>query len=312
MHDFRHCITMLCVLDGLFAFLLGIVINVTFQFPALAGVLKGPCIMFFYRLFGYNGCKVIVCLTFQLIAAILYIQNYGIKFRFFTIYPNKKYFEYYSSTRGLIYVYSSCVVLSSVIGISIYILMHSENEIPTVVANYPNTKEVFMDYIPGQNVLMAANPQSAMWFFIFGYVTICVLICEITSYGMFFLAMRMLKKFSSNFTKQTLQMQKQFLRLLIVQATTPLAFLVIPVLLLVYQVTFEMPQARLQTEIGMLWIGLYSNVNACLTIFCISPVRKFTKRITVDPFLKVFGVNVKVTPLEIQATSSLNFNSRIF
>uniref|UniRef100_A0A7E4ZZP8 CASP-like protein n=1 Tax=Panagrellus redivivus TaxID=6233 RepID=A0A7E4ZZP8_PANRE len=126
MYDFRPCLCVLCVLDGLFAFFLGVVIDVTFQFPALAGVIKSPIIMFLYRYVGYDGCKVIVCSTFTFMAGIVYFQNYGINFRFVTIHPNKKLYDMYNSKKALFAIYVGGFCTVSTIGIAIYILMYPE------------------------------------------------------------------------------------------------------------------------------------------------------------------------------------------
>uniref|UniRef100_A0A7E4VN44 Ion_trans_2 domain-containing protein n=1 Tax=Panagrellus redivivus TaxID=6233 RepID=A0A7E4VN44_PANRE len=85
------------------------------------------------------------------------------------------------------------------------------------ISTYPNSTFVFTDFIPGKNLLMAANPKSSAWYFIIGYVTLAIIYTQTTSYGMFIIAMRMLRKYASSFSKQTLQMQRQFLWLLIIQ-----------------------------------------------------------------------------------------------
>uniref|UniRef100_A0A7E4VTD2 G protein-coupled receptor n=1 Tax=Panagrellus redivivus TaxID=6233 RepID=A0A7E4VTD2_PANRE len=217
MKDFRHCLCMLSIFDALFALFIGIVLIVSFTPPALAGVIRGPVIMFFYRNFGYNCCKGLVCVAFVSVCAILYFQNVAMRIRYLTINPNKKCYEWYNSKIGFTFVYTSGFVVSSVVGGSIYLHIFDEKDIPSMLATYPNSKTVFFDFIPGENILMAADPASPMCFFIIGFVSLCVLYVEINSYAMFFMARRLLRKHAANFSKQMFDLQQQFLYLVMIQ-----------------------------------------------------------------------------------------------
>uniref|UniRef100_A0A7E4VQG4 7TM GPCR serpentine receptor class x (Srx) domain-containing protein n=1 Tax=Panagrellus redivivus TaxID=6233 RepID=A0A7E4VQG4_PANRE len=200
MHEFRHCLCMLCIFDAIFGFFVGIVLIVSFQPPALAGVLKGPVIMFCYHYLGYNFCKVLVCVAFFAIAEILYFQNVAMRIRYLTINPSKRCYDWYSSVYGFIFIYTSAFIACGIVGVAIFLLMHDENDIPSVVTSYPNYTTIFVDYVPGENIVMAADPKSPIWYFIFVYVSIATLYCEGNSYASFFMARRLLKKHASSFS----------------------------------------------------------------------------------------------------------------
>uniref|UniRef100_A0A7E4UYQ4 G_PROTEIN_RECEP_F1_2 domain-containing protein n=1 Tax=Panagrellus redivivus TaxID=6233 RepID=A0A7E4UYQ4_PANRE len=90
----------------------------------------------------------------------------------------------------------------------------------------------------------------------------------------------------------------------------PILFVVVPVGSLVYQRTLGGGMSKLQSASGTLLMAVYSTVNVTLTIFFISPFRKFTRRFTIDPVLKLLGVKINVTPVQPVATESLSFNVR--
>uniref|UniRef100_A0A7E4VVY0 Serpentine receptor class gamma n=1 Tax=Panagrellus redivivus TaxID=6233 RepID=A0A7E4VVY0_PANRE len=89
--------------------------------------------------------------------------------------------------------------------------------IPTMLATYSYSKTVFSDFIPGENIFMTADPASPMWFFIIGFVSLCVFYVEVNSYAMFFMARRLLRKHAASFSKQMFDLQQQFFYLVMIQ-----------------------------------------------------------------------------------------------
>uniref|UniRef100_A0A7E4VUM5 G-protein coupled receptors family 1 profile domain-containing protein n=1 Tax=Panagrellus redivivus TaxID=6233 RepID=A0A7E4VUM5_PANRE len=290
---------------------MGPILNVLFQPPALGAVFRGPIILFIYRNFGYKMCKVMTCFIFYALVAILCTQNYGVFFRFFAILPNKAYYEWFNSIPGFAYIYGSCITASGTVAVLVYLVLYDENEIPYAMLEYEDPNTTFADYKPGQDVLILCKRNTIIWYVIVGVASVGLLYIEANSYAMFFIAKRILKKYAASFTKQTYSLHRQFLYLLMVQITMPILLIVVPLVFLIWLRTLGADFAKLQIDCGTLSTASYSFVNVLLTIFCISPFRKFTKRITIDVVLKRLGVKVDVSHVVLPApTSSLNFSSR--
>uniref|UniRef100_A0A7E4UZ07 G-protein coupled receptors family 1 profile domain-containing protein n=1 Tax=Panagrellus redivivus TaxID=6233 RepID=A0A7E4UZ07_PANRE len=311
MSDFRLCLFLLSFYDTLLALTLGPVLDVVFQPPALAGVIRGPVTMFIYHNFGYNACKVVVCFAFYTISSILCIQDYGVMFRFAAILPNKVYYEFLNSIPGYLFIQGSTIAASGSLAALVYVVLYDEHELPTVMLNYENT--TFVEYVPGETILIMGKMNTPIWYLIVVGVTLGILYMEGNSYILFFIANRVLKKYAANFSAQTYDLHRQFLYLFIIQITMPMLLIVAPVASLIYQRTLSGGMSKLQSDSGVLLTAAYSTVNVLLTIFFISPFRKFTRRITIDALLKLFGIKIDVTSkgvLRPVATESLQFNER--
>uniref|UniRef100_A0A7E5A0X3 Aa_trans domain-containing protein n=1 Tax=Panagrellus redivivus TaxID=6233 RepID=A0A7E5A0X3_PANRE len=97
------------------ALTIGPVLDVVFQPPALAGVIRGPITMFIYHNFGYKACKVVVCFAIYTISSILCTQDYDAMFRFTAILPNKAYYEFLNSIPCYFFVHVSTIAASGII-----------------------------------------------------------------------------------------------------------------------------------------------------------------------------------------------------
>ncbi|KAH7707215.1 hypothetical protein AAVH_25566 [Aphelenchoides avenae] len=141
-----------------------------------------------------------------------------------------------------------------------------------LVRNFPASVPLLRPELP-----VAALDYKKPWVLIaFSCIFFGLILSEAVSFGVVYVIIRTLRAHSASFSAKTYRMHLQLTVLLLVQLCSPVVFLIFPIIHTIYDVFTDNEITPTTGRIGFMLLSMYASLNSMLTLFFVTPYRRYT------------------------------------
>ncbi|KAI6177858.1 hypothetical protein M3Y97_00953000 [Aphelenchoides bicaudatus] len=216
-----------------------------------------------------NGQRALISATVYMGGMVIMYQDYCLIYRFTVIFGRSLHRYFMSRTSKIIFN-----LFWHSIGLGLGFLCYSS--VMDEKTLYIRIKEEEADFqrINGGHFFIWFDFKSN-WTLAFAFIMLfSFLLSESISVGCVWVILRMLKKNSASYSKNTYRLHRQFTILLAVQLTLPVLLILLPVAIALVLGLLGVSLSNFSTQIGFAIFSSYAFLNSMLTIMFITPYRE--------------------------------------
>ncbi|KAH7713768.1 SRN-1 protein, partial [Aphelenchoides avenae] len=142
---------------------------------------------------------------------------------------------------------------------------------PEQFSSYPGVAEL----VPRDAIVVSMEKSLSSTHWILAGVFGGLLISELISVGVVSVVLRSLRKNASSFSPKTYRLHLQLTALLLLQLSTPIVFVIFPLVVTIFSVILESTLTQTHAKFGFLLLALYAPVNSLLVVVFVGPYRRY-------------------------------------
>jgi hypothetical protein len=230
-------------------------------------------------------------------------QDICLIYRFLAVHPNRDLAKKFTKLSCTLFVYGLVFVISVLIGLAAFLVIAPSSEHKTIIESWMmKTSGKLPEYIDLETPRLLLYNNKPFISYFFNGIGICLGISEIVYLVIVFKILRVLRKSSSSFSKRSIKLQRQLALLLGAQVIVPILLAIAPFSVLLYRMKTHSMNTKFETEMGMILFMSHLTVLSLMTIFFVTPYRKFV----IDKFKRLISRDRSMTTI-IAITSSSNY-----
>uniref|UniRef100_A0A915DBE0 Uncharacterized protein n=1 Tax=Ditylenchus dipsaci TaxID=166011 RepID=A0A915DBE0_9BILA len=236
------------------------------------------------RNFGQAGADFSIVLLVFFGTALISAQGYCLLYRLTVVLDNKRYYEMFMSKFSFIFFH--CLGVFFVSGTSIpsfYSLAPKEDFFP-IISKYPES----LAYIQPDSIFICINTNQTYAAVTGLSILSGTVLAESVSFAVAFGIIKTLRANVESFSAKTYKMHLQLTFLLIAQLSTPILFVLLPVLIGIMAMYFHFHLNKFMGQIGVILCSSYASTNSLLVILFVTPYRNYSKNVVRKIFKSVF------------------------
>uniref|UniRef100_A0A915E8J4 Uncharacterized protein n=1 Tax=Ditylenchus dipsaci TaxID=166011 RepID=A0A915E8J4_9BILA len=270
MKTYRYFLISYTIWDLLFTIVLGFVLDIDVKLPLMAGgYINGLA-----KYCGPHGGILALSFFTFLAGGLMYSMINGLVFRYAAVQTDPTFMQWLMKPMTYVWSFLMAILIAFIAGFSVYLALSKpetyDHDLPL-----PEFQAVIKDIANGQ-VIVNLNPFE--WptirmaiVLIFGFMA-----AQVAAFLLGFATLRNLNRNARFFSQKTFRMHLQFTVVLCIQIATPVVFIVFPMTVGGINVLIVKSMDKLPAQIGLLLMSLYASSNSLLSIFFISPYRRYS------------------------------------
>ncbi|KAH7714996.1 Protein SRN-1 [Aphelenchoides avenae] len=267
MAEYRFFLCLYTAWDMLFTIVIGVLLHPSPLFPAPSVYANGLS-----TLFGTSGVDVTLHVGFYAAANVVMDLDYCLLYRMVVIMEDKRPYQWFVSKMGYVMFWALGVLVSVCVVFALSNCFLVQRNHLEHFSDYPGV----VDLIPRNAIVIYMEKRLASTHWIMMGLFGGLLVSELVSLGVVFKVLRTLRRNAGNFSKKTYRLHLQLTALLLLQLSTPIIFVVFPLVVTIFSVVLETTLTQMHAKVGFLLLALYAPVNSLLVIVFVGPYRRYT------------------------------------
>ncbi|KAI6198921.1 hypothetical protein M3Y96_00571800 [Aphelenchoides besseyi] len=292
MEHYRFFLYVFTLWDLVFTMSFGFVVAPYPLTPIFACDLRGIGGMFSYEI-----AQIALSLTFSFGANVIYSQFWCLCYRFVAVLPNKSYQQAFCNVKWKMIFFLCGQCLTILLGVGFFNTLTDEKvrcfvdtikpqvyfkSTYLVLSAHEMKREDKRFEIHARAVLIELAYPWTLQFLL--YVFILFVAFEVVCAILVVVTLRTLNKTSASYSARTLKLQRQLLRVLVIQLACPIIFIFLPVIAPILATFLAIPVlSDLTVEIGLFMLALVGFINSLICLIFVGPYAQHTYLTFIKP-----------------------------